>query len=286
MIQWNKTSVVLAAAAIALAGCSTTQSQVDADVSAPETNTPLNQPKVDDVVEVSKVSTELAPAHDTTPKLNTTSLEQNANTKHLEHVFESTDTSQVTTYTLMKGESYKNAIYRWLSKEGYTSIGLLLNEDYLYRLQAKVTKNQIFNSNFDDAISNLIQALNNVELTESQQDKLELHDFSEGPGEHFHLAKVGDHKVIITTSALPVTMFEVKKGDVLTNYLRLGNHYNWNVSPDFYLAANYKVPFDFNIVTERDNVKLALQQFLEQYPALTGSVYASKRQIFIESAEK
>ena len=203
-----------------------------------------------------------------------------------QQIITSIDSSKTFKFSLLKGESYKSALYRWLNHLGYKKIGLLLNDEYEYKINDISDRDMIMTTTANKAMNYLVDAVNKSELTENQEKKLSLKDYTTNPDENLHVEFNGDDEAIITTSQLPVTMFEVKRGDVLTNYLRLGNDYGWNVNTDFYLASNYEVPFDFLVVTEEGNVQSALEQFLEAYPGLTAGTYEAKREIYIQSVER
>lgn len=308
--QSNRISIAIACA-VALSSCSTLEGTESAEqLDASTMNLPLNQPAVISVVELNS-NIELTNGMDTTATANNSqsnavSISMSEQKKTADsvsgdpvvssvnspvlstptHVFSSQDSSSIADFTLLKGETYKNALYRWLGDEGYEQVGFLLNESYQFKLDSRVEKNESFQSTLKDALTHLIDKVDSTELTDDEEDTLELHDFKQEDGEYLHLDFPKDKQVIVTTSTLPLTMFTVIQGDVKTNYIRLGNHYGWKVNSDFYLAPNYEVPFSFNIVTEKGNVKDALNQLLAPYPGLTGGIYSSNRQIFIESAEQ
>lgn len=308
--QLNRISIAITCALV-LSSCSNLEGNESKEQSvASSVNLPLNQPKVVSVVELNS-SIELTPVIDTTSSANqslnnevdlslsnTNTLGDKSNDnstvakstkttlKTPTHVFSSQDSSYIAEFVLLKGETYKNTLYRWLADEGYEQVGFLLNESYQFKLDSRVEKNESFQSTLKDAMKHLIEKVDSAELSEDEENTLELHDFKHEDGEYLHLDFPKDKQVIVTTSTLPLTMFTVEQGDVKTNYIRLGNHYGWKVNPDFYLAPNYEVPFSFNIVTEKGNVKDALNQLLAPYPGLTGGTYSSNRQIFIESAEQ
>ncbi|WP_210467449.1 hypothetical protein [Vibrio crassostreae] len=202
-------------------------------------------------------------------------------------IFTSLDESTVSTFVLFKGETYKLALYRWLANENFKNVGELLDEDHRWRLNQKIERDQVLTSTLTDAIDHLANEVSKIELEKDtslyskDSDSIE-EDTNQYP---FNL-KVNidrqDMSAIITSSILPVSMFKVEAGDLMTNYLRLSAHYGWEAKEDFYLTANYEVPFDFVIVTEKGNITDGFQKLLLPFSKAKVSLYQSQRQVFIE----
>lgn len=305
MIYTHHKNLLLVAitSALAITGCASTPVETTDHLDA----RPMNQPKVHKVVAIGAASkTVQEQAGQTAAKNTKVSVKQkksNVTTNKTEkkdktvvravakpvlkeqQVFTSINSDKIYDLTLMKGETYKSAIYRWFNYLGYKKIGTLLNEELTMKINAASDRDLRLKTTANKAVQYLIDAINNVELTEEQDKKLSLHNFVSNPDEKIHIEFTGEHEVVITTSQLPMAMFEVKKGDLLTNYLRLGAKYDWNVQKDFFLASNYEVPFDYIIVTEKGNINSALEQLLDSYPGLIAGTYEAKREIYIESVE-
>lgn len=202
------------------------------------------------------------------------------------NIITSVEEVDVHTYVMIKGETYKAALYRWLNDENYKKIGELLDEEHSWRLSQKIDQDHVITSTFDKAIDHIVEQLSHkampkeTGILDAGFEPLE----NTPPEENFTLrieVDKQDKTAIITSSILPVTMFEVQKGDLLTNYLRIAHHYKWEADEEFYLTSNYPVPFNYLVVTEAGNFRSALQKFLKPYPKVKASLYHPKRQIFI-----
>lgn len=294
---YKRSLLIAVTSALTISGCSSTNPN-ESSLSA-ENNYPMNQPRVNEVVVIGGASKTVKELKDIAIQKNGPLNTLSASTLAIDSIPEaiptvakelqiitSIDSSKTFDFSLLKGESYKSALYRWLNNLGYTKIGTLLNEEYQIKINERSDRDLIMTTTANKAINYLINAIDKVELTEKQEKTLSLHDFTHNDDEKFHVEFTGNQEVVLTTSQLPMSMFEAKRGDLLTNYLRLGAKYGWNVHKDFYLASNYEIPFDFLVVTEEGNIKSALEQLLTAYPGLTAGIYEPKREIYIESVEQ
>lgn len=281
-MRMNKNALAIAVALVAT-GCSSTT-----DV---QRTAPLNQPDMGELV-VLNSNEPIAPAIDTTKPVsgntvnvlasNTTTteaieqsdtllpvIEEVKSTKlELREVYTAVSSDTVNNYMLIRGETYRSAIYRWLHKEGYTKVGELLDDADRALLETEIASDRMLTTTFDEALAHI-----HSEILDAMEP---------GDKTNFQIHFEPEVKqAVLSSSILPTTMFLVTKGTLRDNYLSLGEHYQWNVDERFYLATNYEVPFSYVIVTEKYNVKAAIEQLLAPYEDLRAGIVPSGREIYI-----
>ncbi|MDN2483965.1 hypothetical protein [Vibrio agarivorans] len=204
-----------------------------------------------------------------------------------QEIFTSYGESDVNDYILIRGEKYEATLMRWLHAEGYTKVGKLLDDEYQWKMEQVVERDEMLTTTFDEALRVIKDRISaNVEpestdLYDTGPDPLPVVDPIATSRLSFNLDRELN-EAIISSSILPTTMFVVERGDLMTNYLRLAAHYNWEAEPDFFLSPNYETPFNYIIVTEKQNVRSAFQHLLKPYPNLKAGLYRPSRQVFIE----
>lgn len=184
-----------------------------------------------------------------------------------------------TSFFIYESETYKSALSRWLNAEGYKKIGSLLDDNQERLLNNKVSSSQVIQGDFDKAFSTLIKEArkepiedrNGKKLSQKDKDALYIDVRLDKPKQ----------EAIVTSSKLPTTMFIVEKGSLLENYLKLGKAYGWDVREEFFLGENKTVEFSYPIVTEKGNIKSALEQLLSRYESFRGALVPSVRQVFV-----
>lgn len=184
-----------------------------------------------------------------------------------------------TSFFIYESETYKSALSRWLNAEGYKKIGTLLDDNQERLLNNKVSASQVIQGDFDTAFSTLIKEAKKESFEDRNGKKLS----QEERGALYIDVRLDKPKqeAIVTSSKLPTTMFIVEKGSLLENYLKLGKAYGWDVREEFFLGENWTVEFSYPIVTEKGNIKSALEQLLSRYEALRGALVPSVRQAFV-----
>ncbi|MCA2014660.1 hypothetical protein LDJ79_00965 [Vibrio tritonius] len=201
--------------------------------------------------------------------------------------------TQISDYYIFQGETYEEALSRWLVKSDFQTIGKLLTPDTQLVLHQRTTDAQILHTTFDEATRFLLdQAIEKARKnSKDETDGWISTDGKKSLYIRLHLNQQR-HQAIISSSHLPVTLFEVKKGYLRDNFMRLGAFYGWKADKEFYLPndpqneGQYIVSFGYPIVTEQGNIKAALNMLLRPYRLLEGAVVPSTREIYVISEGK
>lgn len=202
-----------------------------------------------------------------------------------------------------KGEKYRDTISRWLNKAGYTTVVFFLDDRSTRALNRQVDETNVeysyLNPALDGALRSAIlldQEKVIVELKKLEKNlqtgieptdfvrptKLqEIYDKEEAPIKIRIDLNEKKKEAVITSSKMPVVVFNAQPGSLKKNYLELAKFYDWNASPDFYLATDYQVSFGFPIATEVGNVSRALEELLTPYLNLRAVTVPTTREIYI-----
>jgi hypothetical protein len=201
-------------------------------------------------------------------------------------------------YYTYEGETYQEAISRWLNQADFDRVGFLLDSSEKRILNRTVEKGATQYVAISEAIKQLVgkAIAQDAELIKTETEK---HDgIYEGISEMEYTddekkgiqskkirieARLDAEKkeAIITSSVLPTVMFMVEEGNVKENYIRLAEFYKWNAKPEYYLGTNYRISFGFPIVTEQGNIKAALEKLLAPFYDLRAAIVPSVRQVYV-----
>ncbi|WP_199438329.1 hypothetical protein [Vibrio owensii] len=187
---------------------------------------------------------------------------------------------QESTYEFMAfaGESYGSVLSRWLSEQGYGAVGWYLEDVPRAVVESLITESVHLEMTLDDAITQLFVAMKSSEVVFED----ELLDPSVVEDIFVEVRLDADNKnAVVTSSKMPTTLFMVEPGSLKKNFVRLGEHFGWNVAEEFYIAKDYKVSFGFPIVAEKGNVKVALEQLLSPFTSLRGALVPSVREVYV-----
>lgn len=206
-------------------------------------------------------------------------------------------------FYLYQGETYKEALSRWLYKAKYTKVGYLLGERETRVLSRTTPASEIHYSNVSNAIKHLIDRAIEQDarlLKTEKADKgfyagVEVDDFLETAQEKAIAeqdstpisieARINraSNQAVITSSTMPTVMFNVKRGSLKDNYLRLVKQYGWKAKEAYYLGQDYRISFGYPIVTEAGNIKAALTSLLTPFEDLRAALVPTVRQVYILS---
>ncbi|QFT13392.1 hypothetical protein [Vibrio sp. THAF190c] len=189
-------------------------------------------------------------------------------------------------YQLFKGESYEQALYRWIGDVGYHKYGKLVNKDVEKVLAQKVIHSDVVNEDFAKATTLLmLQAVEQARKSELNERDGFISDLGKDELEvHLFLNDI-KHEAIITSSNQPVTMFTVSKGSLKDNFHRLANAYGWNKNIEnldaHFMAQDYEIDFSYPIISEKGNIQRALTELLDGFPNLRGAIVPSTRTAYV-----
>lgn len=181
-------------------------------------------------------------------------------------------------FLAFSGESYGSVLSRWLSEQGYGVVGWYLDDLPRAIVESPIEESVSYDMTLDDAISNLFTSMKDadVEIRGKAISGAEVED------QFLEVRLDADLKqAVVTSSEMPTTLFMVEPGSLKKNFVRLGEHFGWNVSEEFYIAKDYKVSFGFPVVAEKGNVKVALEQLLAPFVSLRGALVPSVREIYV-----
>ena len=185
------------------------------------------------------------------------------------------DEPALSSYLVYPNETYRQAIQRWLHDSGYQQVGLFFEEPAVERaLEKRVDRGfQIVNS-LQDAIVEWKQLVA-IASPDTSLENLTVDLVS------------STSQAIVHDSLLPVRLHEVKAGLVKDAFVAMAKAYGWQANEYHYLPQeDYLIHFDYILVTRLDDVKSAMAELVEPYPALKVSLVPSTRQIYIESDKK
>lgn len=189
-------------------------------------------------------------------------------------------------YQLFKGETYEQALYRWIGDVGYHKFGKLVSKDAEKVLSQTISNSDVINEDFTQASTLLmLQAVEQAKrselnerdgfISELGKDDVELHLFLNDT----------KHEAILTSSNQPVTMFTVSKGSLKDNFHRLASAFGWNKyieDPDaHFMAKDYEIDFSYPIVSEKGNIQRALTELLDGFPKLRGVIVPPTRTAYV-----
>ncbi|MGR5347510.1 TcpQ domain-containing protein [Vibrio mediterranei] len=177
-----------------------------------------------------------------------------------------------------ENETYRSALSRWLSEQGYGVVGWYLSDIASSALDTKITSSFELSTSFEEAVEELISKAKQTDLVVSGIS----YPQAQVESEFMELRlNADDQEAVVTSTKMPTTIFYVLPGSLRENFVRLGEHYGWKVKPDFYLAKDYRLSFGYPIVSERGNVKVALEQLLAPFSSLRGALVPSVREIYV-----
>ncbi|MGR5448585.1 hypothetical protein ACP3V3_02130 [Vibrio sp. PNB22_3_1] len=188
------------------------------------------------------------------------------------------DSGAIGVYSAYRGETFSDVLSRWLSAQGYKVVGW-----YLEVLPESLMGNAIpesinYEMSFQDAVADLFDVMKSQEVI---VDRVVIDsDDVEDVKIEVRLDEKRGH-AIVTSSDMPTTLFFVEPGSLKDNFVRLGEHFGWVVDEDFFLAKDYGLSFGYPIVSEKDNVKGALEQLLRPFSSLRGVMVPSVREIYV-----
>lgn len=189
-------------------------------------------------------------------------------------------------YTIYRGEEYLSALERWTYDAGYQKFGKLLDKEEQLVLKLKAPKTITFNDSFDVAATKLMYGLSQLALEDERTDRDGFISEDAKADVELHLSLNNlKREAIITSTNVPVTMFNVVPGSLRDNFLRLAPAYNWKASQENYMAPDYWVTFGYPIVSESSNFRGALDRLIKGYPKLRGKIVPSIRQAYVTAEE-
>ncbi len=196
------------------------------------------------------------------------------------YILEGTETH---TFMAYEGESYRSVLSRWLNDQGYGVVGWYLDDLQQAMLNVPLTESKQMETTLDEAVAGLFDDVRNADVhfegeLVAKQEQLEA---------FIELRLDADAKqAVVTSKKMPTTVFSVLPGSLRDNFVRLGQHYGWNVKKDFYLATDYNVKFGFPIVSEEGNVKVGLEKLLASFSPLRGALVPSVREIYVVQEDR
>ncbi len=187
-------------------------------------------------------------------------------------------------YSLYKGETYVDALQRWLGDRGYVKFGMLLDAPERKVIEQAVPASDSYYQTLSVAATQLLdQAISQARSDDRDERERWLSDDEKNEIRLYFSFDGLKKEAILTSSHQPTVMFTVAKGSLRDNFLRLAATYGWNADESHYISKNYKVSFSYPIVTEKGNIKQALAELLADFPNLRGGVVPSTRSVFVQT---
>lgn len=190
--------------------------------------------------------------------------------------------TELKTLRIYRGETYETVLMRWLSDAGYETFGKLLSNDMQQVITQVIPSPETIQEPLEIATTLLLAKAREQAIRDSRTDTENFLSSESKSDIQHHLYLDGKQKeAILTSSNQPVEMFHVKPGSLKENFLVLTQEWGWNASETHFMADEYRVTFGFPIVTEKGNMKDALNALLVDYPKLRGAIVPSTRQAYV-----
>lgn len=188
----------------------------------------------------------------------------------------------IKTLQVYRGETYEAVLMRWLSDAGYETFGKLLSNDMQTVMLQVTPSSETIQEPLEKATTLLLAKAREQAIQDKRTDiESFISNDSKSEIQH-HLYLDGAQKeAILTSSNQPVEMFHVKPGSLKDNFLALSDEWGWKANETHFMAEEYRVTFGFPIVTEKGNMKDALNALLVDYPKLRGAIVPSTRQAYV-----